>query len=273
MSRLKDRLQTIRGEDRAALVTFITAGDPAPGYTVPALHALVEAGADVLEIGVPFSDPEAEGPAIQASSERALAHGVTLAQVLEMVAEFRKRDATTPIVLMGYLNSVLRMGEAHFAAAASEAGVDGLIMVNLPPEESDDLRAELTAHDIDLVFLVAPTTTKVRADKILSLASGFVYYVSLKGITGADHLDPAEIEARVTALRERTDLPVMVGFGIKDPTSAGAVAAFADGVVVGSAIVRTMAASAASAPSTAAIERLGIALKEQVAALRSAVDR
>ena len=240
MTRLDDCFQALRAQKRKALVTFITAGDPNPECTVSALHALVAGGADVLELGVPFSDPEAEGPAIQASSERALAHGMTMQRVLAMVAEFRETNTTTPVVLMGYLNSVLRMGEANYAAAAQQAGVDGLIMVNLPPEEAQLLRAELAAHEQDLIFLVAPTTTVARAERILADASGFVYYVSLKGITGASHLDPRDVRQRVGALRDQTDLPVLVGFGISDAESARAVGEVAEGVVVGSALVRTM---------------------------------
>ena len=242
--RLDARLAELRGAGRKALVTFITAGDPEPSVTVPALHALVRGGADVLELGVPFSDPEAEGPAIQRSSERGLAQGMTLRGCLDLVRAFRADDEATPVVLMGYLNSVLAMGEQAFAEAAAAAGVDGLIMVNLPPEEAGPLKAALDRYGIRLIFLVAPTTTASRARLILDAASGFVYYVSLKGITGADHLDTAAVGEKLEWLRGLTALPVMVGFGIKDGASARAVAAHADGAVVGSALVRTMAACA-----------------------------
>lgn len=245
--RLDQRLTALRRAERKALVTFVTAGDPTPAATVPALHALVRGGADVLELGIPFSDPEAEGPAIQASSERGLAQGMTLRGCLDIVTEFRASDPDTPVVLMGYLNSVLAMGEEPFAAAAAEAGVDGLIMVNLPPEEAGSLESALRRHDIRLIFLVAPTTTEARARMILEHASGFVYYVSLKGITGADHLDAAAVGEKLTWLRGLTTLPVMVGFGIKDGASARTVGARADGVVVGSALVRTMADGAGGA--------------------------
>ena len=237
MTRIADLFRSLG--DRTALVTFITAGDPNVEVTVPALHALVEGGADVLELGVPFSDPEAEGPAIQASSERALANGVSLAGTLDMVREFRTTNTDTPVVLMGYLNSVLAMD--NFAEAAGAAGVDGLIMVNLPPEEADDMRLDLARHNIDLIFLVAPTTTAERARYILGKASGFVYYVSLKGITGADHLKTDEVAQKMSELKAMTDLPVCVGFGIKDGATAGRVGAHADGVVVGSALVSLMA--------------------------------
>ena len=264
-TRLEARLAELKATNTKALVTFITAGDPQPSCTVSAMHALVAGGADVIELGVPFSDPEAEGPAIQVSSERALAHGVTLTQVLEMVREFRNQDQDTPIVLMGYLNSVLRMGERAYATAAQEAGVDGLIMVNLPPEEAGVLQPELVQHQQNLIFLVAPTTTQERAEQILKAASGFVYYVSLKGITGASNLDPEAVRAKVTSLQARTALPVFVGFGIKDGTTAKAIGEVADGVVVGSALVRTMG-------ENEGLEVIDARLKAQVSELRVALD-
>ena len=276
-TRLETRLGELKAANTKALVTFITAGDPQPSCTVSAMHALVAGGADVIELGVPFSDPEAEGPAIQVSSERALAHGVTLIQVLDMVREFRSQDKQTPIVLMGYLNSVLRMGERSYAAAAQEAGVDGLIMVNLPPEEADLLQSELLQHQQNLIFLVAPTTTQKRAEQILKAASGFVYYVSLKGITGASNLDPEAVRAKVTSLQARTALPVFVGFGIKDGATAKAIGEVADGVVVGSALVRTMGEHAADVNSTRndggdGLEVINAQLKTQVNELRVALD-
>jgi tryptophan synthase alpha chain len=194
---------------------------------------------DILELGVPFSDPEAEGPAIQASSERALANGVTMLKVLDAVKTFRQQDTITPVVLMGYLNSLL--ARPDFAKAAQQAGVDGVIMVNLPPEAAADIQADLNAHDIDLIYLVAPTTTDERARLILARASGFMYYVSLKGITGADHLQTTEVSKRLRELRGISDLPMCVGFGIKDAATAASVAEFADGVVVGSALVNLLA--------------------------------
>lgn len=227
---------------RRALISFVTAGDPTLAHTVPALHALVRGGVNILELGVPFSDPEAEGPAIQASSERALANGVQLKHVLEMVSEFRKDDGKTPIVLMGYLNSFLAMDE--FAARAATAGVDGLIIVNLPPEESLELRQTLEPCGIDLIFLIAPTTTEARCKLILKAASGFVYYVSLKGITGADHVDAGTVRDKVQALKQYQDstkVPICVGFGIKDAQTAKAIGEHASGVVVGSALVNLMA--------------------------------
>ena len=265
MSRLSDRLAAIKTRRRKALSTFITAGDPQAAATVPAMHALVRGGADIIELGVPFSDPEADGPAIQAASERALANGVTLADVLAMAAAFRRDDPTTPIVLMGYLNLFLKMGYATFCEQAAEAGVDGVIVVNMPPEESAAFDARLQAHDMNLVLLVAPTTTEQRAAYIAERASGFIYYVSYKGVTGASHLDANAIGERLTALRQQLgDLPVLVGFGIKDADSAARIAPYADGVVVGSVLVNTMA----STPPQTIPQRL----QAQAQAIRQALD-
>jgi len=266
VSRLTSRLAALRNAGRKALVTFISAGDPHPNATVPALHALVAAGADVLEVGVPFSDPEAEGPAIQRSSERALAAGMTLRGALAIVREFRRDDADTPIVLMGYLNPIERFGYAEFVAAAAAAGVDGLIILNLPPEAADDVRAMMREHDLDLIFLVAPTTTAARVSFIAERATGFVYYVSLKGVTGADHLRLDGIAEQVARIRAATALPVMVGFGIKDGASARAVARLADGVAVGSALVTTMERHGDD------LERMCAALREQIGEMRNAID-
>jgi tryptophan synthase alpha chain len=266
MSRLSDRLQALAKSDRKALVTFITAGDPDLDATVPALHALVAGGADVLELGVPFSDPEAEGPVIQASSQRGLSQGTTLFKVLDMIRDFRTTDSGTPVVLMGYLNSVLAMGIEKFADAAGAAGVDGLIMVNLPPEEAHEIKPLLDARNIDLVFLVAPTTTAERAAYIVNNASGFIYYVSLKGITGADHLQVESVAENVGSLKAITGIPVLVGFGIKDAAAARAVSRYADGVVIGSALVTTMA-EAAQSPETIP-ERL----TAQIGEIRLALD-
>jgi len=266
VSRLDARLAERRRDGRKALVTFITAGDPVAEITVPALHALVQGGADVLELGIPFSDPEAEGPTIQAASERGLAQGMTLRRVMALVAAFRETDPRTPVVLMGYLNSILAMGCEAFARAAAEAGIDGLIMVNLPPEECAELRAALDPHGIRLVFLVAPTTTEARARMILDHASGFVYYVSLKGTTGAATLDPRAVGDKLQWLRGMTTLPLLVGFGIRDGASARAASEFSDGVVVGSALVSTMAALAGR-PSA-----IPEALTNQVEQIRRALD-
>lgn len=262
MSRLKETFAALG--KRKALIAFITAGDPTLQHTLPAMHALVDGGADILELGVPFSDPEAEGPTIQASSERALANHVTLKSVLNMVREFRAVNSDTPIVLMGYLNSVLAM--ADFPQAAQAAGVDGLIMVNLPPEEEHELQECLRSCEIDLIFLVAPTTTRERARKIVQRGAGFIYYVSLKGITGANNLVAVEVGEKVAELQSLTDLPICVGFGIKDGATAAQIAPLADGVVVGSALVQLMAENATDADAAAR------ALREAAARLRASID-
>jgi tryptophan synthase alpha chain len=237
MSRIGRHLESLRSRGRKALIPFITAGDPQPSVTVPTMHALVEAGADIIELGVPFSDPMADGPVIQHASERALVHHVGMRNVLEMVSEFRQTNSTTPVVLMGYLNPIEVMGYEAFAKAAAEAGVDGVLTVDMPPEEAQAFTGALCAHGLDPIFLIAPTTTKARIGRICEMASGFVYYVSVKGITGAGNLDTDEVAGRVQAIRSKTDLPVGVGFGIKDGDSAARVAAVADAVVVGSALV------------------------------------
>lgn len=251
---------------RKSLVTFVTAGDPELEATVPLLHALVAGGADVLELGIPFSDPEAEGPAIQAASERALANGTTLRRCLAFAAEFRTADQTTPLVFMGYLNSIMRMGVDTFASAAVAAGVDGLILVNLPPEEADDYQRVLHAAGIELIFLIAPTTTAERRQQILARAGGFVYYVSLKGTTGAALPDPDVVATAVTVVKAESPLPVMVGFGIKDGPSAAAIARAADGVVVGSALVSLQAETSQS------IDARRDAAQSLTAEIRAALD-
>ncbi len=241
MSRIKQRFDSLKQQGRKALIPFITAGDPVPATTVPLMHALVDAGADLLELGVPFSDPMADGPVIQHASERALKNGVTLKDVMAMVAEFRQQDAETPVVLMGYLNPVEVMGYTAFADQAATAGVDGVLTVDLPPEEAEELVAALKSVAIDPVFLLAPTSTEARIDRIADQASGFLYYVSLRGVTGASNLDMDEVKERLETIRRHTDLPVGVGFGINNPETAAVVAGFADAVVVGSAVVRRLA--------------------------------
>ncbi|MDI1303193.1 MAG: tryptophan synthase subunit alpha [bacterium] len=237
MSRISDCFTGLKASGRQALIPYIVAGDPEPGITVKAMHAMVDAGANIIELGVPFSDPMADGPVIAKAHERALVHGVSLTTVLAMVREFRQKDASTPVVLMGYLNPVEAMGYAVFAQVAAEAGVDGVLTVDLPPEEATDLTRELRPRGIDLIYLLAPTTTTERIRLITEAASGYVYYVSLKGVTGAASLDVPEVAGRVAAIRAISDLPIGVGFGIKDAGAAAAVAAHADGVVVGSVLV------------------------------------
>jgi len=237
VSRIAASFERLRAARRKALIPFVTAGDPQPAATVPVMHALAAAGADVIELGVPFSDPMADGPTIQRSSERALAHGMSLEGVLECVREFRVRDARTPVVLMGYANPIEAMGVERFADRAQAAGVDGVLVVDYPPEEAHALARALEPRAIDLIFLVAPTTTDTRMRELSALARGYIYYVSLKGVTGATHLDLGEVEQRLARLRTFTPLPIGVGFGIRDGETARAVAGFADAVVIGSRLV------------------------------------
>lgn len=244
MSRITNVLAQLREKNRKAVVPYVVAGDPQLEVTVPLMHALVKAGADIIELGVPFSDPMAEGPVIQLGHERALVHHTTLRDVLDIVAEFRKTDNATPIVLMGYANPVEYMGYRQFADAAARAGVDGLLTVDLPPEEADDLNAELRRVGIDNIFLLAPTTTEQRIRAIAELASGYLYCVSLKGVTGAGHLDIDSVRAMLQRIKAITDLPITVGFGIKDASSAQAIARVAEGVVIGSALVDRIAQAA-----------------------------
>jgi tryptophan synthase alpha chain len=241
VSRIGARFQQLAERGRTALIPYIVAGDPEQAITVPLMHRLVESGADIIELGVPFSDPMAEGTVIQKAHERALADGTSLNAVLEMVRVFRQADSTTPVLLMGYANPVMHKGYPQFADAAAEVGLDGLLTVDIPPEEVDDINAELQRVGLDNIFLVAPTTPDDRVARIVSQASGFIYYVSLKGVTGAGHLDVDEVARRLASIRSHSDLPVAVGFGIKDADSARAVARVADGVVVGSALVDTVA--------------------------------
>ena len=243
MSRIAARFAALRARQRTALIPFITAGDPSPAVTVPIMQAMAEAGADLIELGVPFSDPMADGPVIQRASERALAAGMTYAKVLDIVAEFRERDDETPVVLMGYLNPLEAVGYARAAERAAAAGVDGVLTVDLPPEEAEELARELRANGIDPVFLLAPTSGDERIARICAEASGFVYYVSLKGVTGAANLDVGEVAERVNRIRRVTDLPVGVGFGIRDGASAAKIARVSDAVVVGSAVVARVEAN------------------------------
>ena len=244
MSRIQARFSALQAAGRKALIPYITAGDPAPAVTLPLMHDLVAAGADIIELGIPFSDPMADGPVIQLAMERALAHEVSLRQVLEMVAEFRQRDNDTPVVLMGYLNPVERMGYDEFAREAAEAGVDGVLTVDLPPEEAVDVVPLFKARGLDTIFPLAPTTTAERARSICQQASGYVYYVSLKGVTGSSALDVTDVANKLDMLRTVTDLPIGVGFGIRDGATAAAVGEVADGVVVGSVLVNQIAANA-----------------------------
>ena len=238
--RISDCFKTARQAGTKVLIPFITAGDPDPGWTVPVMHALVAAGANLIELGVPFSDPMADGPVIQLASERAIEKKVNLVKVLELVETFRQTDSTTPVVLMGYMNPVERYGSTRFPASATAAGVDGLLLVDCPPEERDGLGVAMDEAGLDGICLVAPTTTRERVERISRVASGFIYYVSMKGITGAGQLDLSGLSERVKQIREFSDLPVAVGFGIKNAEMAVSVAAHADAVVIGSALVEAL---------------------------------
>lgn len=239
MSRIKQTFERI--SPHKALIPFITAGDPQPDFSVPLMHELVSAGANIIELGIPFSDPMADGPVIQAADERALEHHVSLHDVLSMVRQFRQQDNTTPIVLMGYLNPIEIMGYKDFAEQASQAGVDGVLVVDMPPEEAGGFTTLMTQYDINTIFLISPTTDSERIAKINEYASGYLYYVSLKGVTGANTLDIDSVNEKLQLIRSITDLPVGVGFGIKDGETAQAVARIADAVVVGSALVKKVA--------------------------------
>lgn len=266
MSRIAGRFEALRERRRKALIPYVTAGDPEPGVTVDLMHTLVNAGADVVELGVPFSDPQADGPVIQDACQRALAHHVTLADVLSMVSRFRESDDETPVVLMGYLNPIEQMGPQTFARRAAEAGVDGVLVVDDPPEESEELVRSLAEQGIDAIFLIAPTTAGERMERICRTARGFVYYVSLKGVTGAGNLPLDEVEHKLRDIRTHTRLPVGVGFGIRDAESAARIGAFADAVVVGSAVVSRVAKHQNDP------EALRASVAEFVGSLRTAID-
>ncbi|WP_415881579.1 tryptophan synthase subunit alpha [Neptuniibacter sp. QD72_48] len=241
MSRIAASFAKLKSEGRKALIPYVTAGDPAPEVTVGLLHAMVEAGADVIELGIPFSDPMADGPVIQLACERALTHNVRLLDVLAMVAEFRQKDNETPIVLMGYLNPIEILGYQRFAEEAKKAGVDGVLTVDLPPEESGEFNQIMREHDIDTIYLLAPTTEEERIKYVCENGSGYLYYVSVKGVTGSASLDVQAVADRLDIVRKYTDIPLGVGFGIKDAESATAVSKIADGVIVGSVLVNKIA--------------------------------
>jgi tryptophan synthase alpha chain len=238
MARIADTFARLKQQGRKALVPFVTAGDPEPALTVTILHALAKAGADVIELGVPFSDPMADGPVIQRSSERALKHGVSLKNVLGYVTEFRKTDKTTPVVVFGYANPIEALGVERFADAAKAADVDGVLVVDYPPEEAQPLVKLLDARGIDTIFLLSPTTTDQRLGQVAKLGRGYLYYVSLRGVTGAANIDLTDVAVRVKHVRGFAKLPVGVGFGIRDAQSARAVGEVADAVVIGSALVQ-----------------------------------
>ncbi|HUU72826.1 MAG TPA: tryptophan synthase subunit alpha [Burkholderiales bacterium] len=244
MSRISATFEKLGSVNKKALIPFVTAGDPNAEITPAIMHGLVEAGADIIELGVPFSDPMADGPTIQRSSERALKQGVGLRDVFQMVAQFRQTDQSTPVVLMGYANPIEALGYQSFAQQAREAGVDGVLVVDYPPEESSGLTAELKSCGLDSIFLLAPTTLETRMDEVARTATGYVYYVSLKGVTGASHLDLSEVARKVPQIRAHVKLPIGVGFGIRDGETARAVADLSDAVVIGSRLVQEIEESA-----------------------------
>jgi tryptophan synthase alpha chain len=264
MSRIESTFKALKAQNKTGLVTFTTAGDPGPELTVPLMHALAAGGADVLEIGVPFSDPMAEGPVIQRACERALAAGVTLSDVFGYIREFRKTNTRTPVVLMGYANPVERIGPDNFIRCAKEAGVDGAIVVDYPPEECEEFAAAMRENGLDLIFLLAPTSTTERIKQVAQYGGGFSYYVSLKGVTGSGSIDTADVAQRVAAIREHVKLPIGVGFGIRDAATAKAIGQVADAVVIGSRIIQEMEAS----PKDQAIA----AAQRFTAGIRAALD-
>jgi tryptophan synthase alpha chain len=264
VSRIDAAFERLRAAGRTALIPYVTVGDPSLAQTPAILHALVEAGADIVELGVPFSDPMADGPVIQRASERALRQGVSLRDVLGVVRDFRARDSATPIVLMGYANPIEAMGIGAFAQAARAAQVDGVLVVDYPPEEAESFSAVLAAHDIAVIFLLSPTTSAARIAAVARMASGYVYYVSLKGVTGAGHLDTADVARKLAEIRRHVQLPVGVGFGIRDAQGAQAIAAHADAVVIGSRIIQEIEGG----PPAEAAARAGAWLR----GIRAALD-
>lgn len=265
MSRIQSVFQRLQASGRRALIPFITAGDPDPELTVPLMHALVESGADIIELGVPFSDPMADGPTIQRASERALAKGMSLRKVLDMVRTFRAQDGDTPVVLMGYANPIEAIGPEHFVAAASDAGVDGVLVVDYPPAECEAFTAAAKAAGIDPIFLLAPTSTEQRFDDVAKIGSGYIYYVSLKGVTGSGALDFNDVAVRLPQIRARVGMPVGVGFGIRDAESARRIGEVADAVVIGSRIIEELENS----PREDAVTNVKVFLRS----IRTALDQ
>lgn len=266
MSRIEGVLAALKASGRKALIPYITAGDPDPAHTVGLMHALVEGGADIIELGVPFSDPMADGPTIQLACERALVHGTSLWQCCDLVAEFRRTNRDTPVVLMGYLNPIEARGLDATCDRAKAAGVDGLLIVDLAVEEAPDMAPQIRARGLDCIFLLAPTSSDARIEAIAREASGYLYYVSLKGVTGAATLDVDSVSTKLAQIRRHTKLPLAVGFGIRDADTAAQVGRIADGVVVGSALVQQIELHA-NEPQV-----LPGLLREQLAAMRQALD-
>jgi tryptophan synthase alpha chain len=266
VSRLAATFEALSKTGRKALVPFITAGDPRPDFTLPMMHAMVEAGVDVIELGVPFSDPMADGPVIQRASERALEHKMSLRRTLAIAMEFRRTNQHTPLVLMGYVNPIEAMGYEEFANAAQRAEIDGVLTVDLPPEEAEECAALLKARDIDPIFLLAPNSGDERIQKMDAVGSGYLYYVSLKGVTGAGHLDISDVETKLKQIRANTRLPVAIGFGVKDAQTANTIAGLGDGVVIGSALISKIEQNLDNH------ERAKKEIIELLAAMRQAMD-
>lgn len=264
MSRIQATLSTLAANKKKGLIPFITAGDPAPELTVPLMHALVAGGADIIELGVPFSDPMADGPVIQRASERALANGVSMRHVLQFVRDFRATNQRTPIVLMGYANPIERMGVPTFIAAAKDAGVDGVLVVDYPPEECEEFAATMKENGLDAIFLLAPTSTDERISQVGKIASGYVYYVSLKGVTGSGHLDLQAVAEMIPRIKKHVTVPVGVGFGIRDGQTAKAISSVSDAVVIGSRIIQELE----NTPREQAVQ----AVQNLIAEVRKALD-
>ena len=266
MSRIEACFSALKNNNKKALIPFITAGDPSLDMTVELMHVLTEAGADIIELGVPFSDPMADGPVIQRASERALLNGTNTDDVFNIVKEFRTKNESTPIILMGYLNPIEVMGYETFVKKAANVGVDGLIIVDLPPEESTEFAEVLKPFGIDQIFLISPTTKGERLDRICEVATGFLYYVSLKGVTGSNQLDVKAVDDKLSEIRSKTSLPLGVGFGIKDPQIAADVGRVSDAVVVGSALVERIAEHAGDG------EKMKLEISSFISSLRAALD-
>ncbi|MCD8340387.1 MAG: tryptophan synthase subunit alpha [Burkholderiales bacterium] len=263
MARIENCFARLKKENKKALIPYICAGDPSPSLTVPIMHALVRGGADVIELGVPFSDPMADGKTIQYASERALIKGMTLRKVLDLVNQFRGENSTTPVVLMGYANPIERMGIDTFVKEASDAGVDGVLVVDYPPQESIELKDKLHAEGIDTIYLLAPTSTQERIQEVVDNASGYIYYVTVKGVTGTKKADAVKVASKLPEIRKDTSLPICVGFGIKDAQSAADMARIADGVIIGSRLVIELQQAGEKAPQKA---------EEWLGQIRTAMD-
>ncbi|MDX2507711.1 MAG: tryptophan synthase subunit alpha [Gammaproteobacteria bacterium] len=272
MSRIKGCFSQLKEENKKALIPYIAAGDPNPEITLDLMHAMVDSGADIIELGVPFSDPMADGPVIQKASERALVYGTSLSDVLEMVKSFRVSNQDTPVVLMGYLNPIEIMGYQTFARAASESGVDGVLTVDMPPEEAQTYIPALRSFNLDPIFLLSPTTTKERMQIICRQASGFVYYVSVKGVTGTSALDTDEVARRIKIIKEVTDLPIGVGFGIKNAETAAAIGKVSEAVVVGSALVNLVEQNAHAVNNAQGNEKIIKEISRVLVSMRAALD-